>query len=90
MSESLENIIIRTPIDFPERCQLTYTDIIIAGFDVGIEIPCHVNPFHLKFGGGLFLGEASLLPQPAEVGPYTIILLYFLIHLSSPINGNVC
>lgn len=89
MSESLENIIIRTPIDFPERCQLAYTDIIIAGFDVGIEIPCHVNPFHLKSGGGLFLGETGLLPQTAEVGAYTIVLLYLLIHLSSSINWNV-
>ena len=39
LSKALENIIIGTLVDFPECCQLTDADIVIASLDVGIEIP---------------------------------------------------
>ena len=61
---------------FPQYVYSTAHDI----FDRGCDME---NPMS---GGGLFLGETGLLPQTAEVGAYTIVLLYLLIHLSSSIN----
>lgn len=80
-SEALEDIIVGAVVDFPERGQLAYTDVVVASLDVGVEVPCHVNPFCLHLRGHLLLGEASLFPQSAEVGADAVILLYFLAHI---------
>lgn len=46
-SEALEDVVIGTLEYLSERGQLAHTDIIHAGFDMGIEIPCHINPLYL-------------------------------------------
>ena len=64
----------------PERGQLADPDIVIAGFDMGIEVTRHVDPRYLHSGGDLLLGEPGLLPQLAQISPYAIILFDLLIH----------
>lgn len=80
VSEPPENIVIGALEDLPERGQLADPDVVVAGFDVGVEVPRHIDPHYLQPGGDLLLGEPGLVAQLAEVGPYAKILFDLLIH----------